>query len=190
MARGGDARGFSQAWQALDEQSRNDFRGRVIQNLGREGKDFSLPKFVKEWESYPDQSKAIMFGAGGPQGIQHFADINNFHRIAKEYGETVAKYGNPSKTGQETIWHKIFTYALKGGGAIAAGFHPGTAIGIAAAGLGLRKFANVLAAPEGARELSRFAQMAEAYNKRPNVALLRTMSRTANSLNNRGQGNP
>jgi len=190
MARGGDARGFSQAWQALDEQSRNDFRGRVIQNLGREGKDFSLPKFVKEWESYPDQTKAVMFGAGGPQGIQHFADLNNFHRIAKEYGETVAKYGNPSKTGQETIYHKIFTYMLKGGGAIAAGFHPGTAMGIAAAGLGLRKFANVLAAPEGARELSRFAQMAEAYNKRPNVALLRTMSRTANSLNNIGQGNP
>jgi hypothetical protein len=187
MARGGDARNFSRAWNAMPEETRNDFRGAFIRNLGRDGDNFSLAKFVSAWDKYPPQSKAVIFGSGGPQGIQHFADLNNFHRIAREYADTVAKYGNPSGTAQVTMWHKIFTGALKAGAGLAAlSFPPGMAIGTAAMGLGLYKFSKVLASPYGARELSRWARMAETYNRRPSVQKLKALSRMSHSLNQQG----
>jgi hypothetical protein len=185
MARGGDAKGLSKALSAMTDETRGNYKGTFIRGLGEKNGSFNLSEFVKNWQAYPRQSKLAIF-MDSPEGMQHLRDIDNFHTIAREYADTVAKYGNPSKTGQETIWHKLFSYALKpAAGIIALKTLPGTAIGAAIGGLGLYKFSKILAAPQGARELTNWARLAEAYNQRPDVRKLRALSDMTRSLQNR-----
>ena len=87
----------------------------MLRNLGGGGEEFSVAKFIKNWENYTPQAKAIVWDR------EHRRTIDNFHTLAKEYGATLSRYGNPSGTAQVSAWHKLMTGGLKTAAATVAG---------------------------------------------------------------------
>lgn len=167
MRTGGDIKNFARTWGTMSEASRNELRGAWLRNMGGGGENFNVSAFVKNWGNYSDQAKAIMLDRSHRQQLQ------DFHTALERYADTIKKYGNPSGTAQVTAWHKLASGALKTGAAIATGgaalLHP---IGVAVAGLGLRKVAKVLAAPQGAAQLNRWSRLAKAYHQAPSTRTL------------------
>jgi hypothetical protein len=178
MAReGGDIKNFARAWGRMSDTSRDEFRGAWLRNMGGGGEDFSVAKFVKNWDSYSDQAKAVLLNREHRQAMQ------DFHTIAKEYSDTLKKYGNPSGTAQVSAWHNLLKGALKTGAGVAAGtaglLHP---FGVALAGLGLRGVARVLATPQGAQRITRWNRLAQAYNRAPSTGKLTALQNVTRLL--------
>lgn len=182
IRQGGDIKEAARVWGKLTPANRNEVRGAWLRGLGGGGEEFSLGKFVSNWEDYQDQAKAFMLDRGQRQ------HLNDFHRVAKEYQDNLKKYGNPSGTAQVTAWHKLMTGALKTGAGVATGtlafYHP---IGIAIAGLGLRKLSKVLALPQGARDISRWSRVAQSYRSAPSAGKLTLLSNLTRTLNAAGE---
>ena len=122
MAReGGDLKGLGQTWRAMPEASRDEFRGAWLRNMGGgSGDDFNVSQYVKNWESYPAQAKAVILGFSGP----HLRSLEDVYTVAKQYADTIKKYGNPSGTAQVSAWHNLAKGALKTGAALAVGTMP------------------------------------------------------------------
>jgi hypothetical protein len=171
------------AWRTMSDVNKAEFRGAWLRNLGGGGEQFDLGKFVKNWSSYSDALKGMVVG-----NEQHLQHLNDFHKQAEEFVDAVSKYGNPSGTGQITMWHKLLTGGLALGGAIVAGNHPAAAIGSAmatlAGGLGLYGVSKLLATPRGAAELVKWNRTAKAYQRAPTAAKLNALSTSTRLLQN------
>jgi hypothetical protein len=178
MRKGGDIKEVARTWGRMTEANRNEVKGNWLRNLGGGGEDFSIGKFVSNWDDYSDQAKTIMLNR---EQRQH---LNDFHEVAKDYQANLAKYGNPSGTAQVTAWHKLLAGAVKTAGAVVTGSmaisHP---IGIALAGLGARKLSKIMALPQGPRDLSRWSRVAQSYRAAPSAGKLTALSNLARSMN-------
>ena len=165
-------------WSQISPANRNEARGVWLRDLGGGGEQFSAAKFIKNWDSYSDRAKAIML-----PNKAHRQQVQNFYILAKQYGENLARYGNPSGTAQVSSWHKLMTGTAKTAMAVGTGaasvFHP---LGMAAAALGGRGIASLLARPESAAQLTRWTRMAQAYNSAPSTAKLVTLQNTTRLL--------
>ena len=182
MRQGGNIKEVARTWGRLSEANRNELRGSWLRNLGGGGEDFSIGKFVSNWNDYSDQAKAIMLNR---EQRQH---LNDFHQVAKDYQTNLAKYGNPSGTAQVTAWHKLLAATAKTAGGVLTGTvalaHP---LGMAAIGLGARKLSSIMARPQGARDLTRWSRVAQSYKSAPSAAKLATLGNLTRSLNAAGE---
>jgi hypothetical protein len=178
IRQGGKIKEAARIWGKLSTTERNEVRGNWLRNLGGGGEDFSVAKFVTNWNDYSDQAKSFMLDR------EHRRNLDNFHTVAKNYQDTLARYGNPSQTAQMTAWHKLIAGGLKAGVGVATGttafFHP---IGMAIAGLGLRKLSRILATPEGARDISRWSRVAQSYKDAPSASKAAALTNLTRSLN-------
>ena len=179
LHKNGDIKNAARTWGRMSAENRDEFRGAWLRNMGGGGEQFSLAKFATNWEKYSDQAKSIMLGR------EHRADVHDFYLAAKKYGDTLQKYGNPSGTAQVSTWHKLVAGAFKTAGGVATGtlalYHP---IFLAAGGLGLHKLSRILATPQGARNVSKFMRVGEAYRNSPSPAKLALFSSLSRSLEN------
>jgi hypothetical protein len=168
LREGGNIKQAARIWGRMTEANRNEVRSNFLRNLGGGGKEFSVAEFVKNWDSYSDQAKTFLL-----PDRAHRNTIKAIHTLAKEYGATLSRYGNPSGTAQVSFWHKLMTGGAKTAAATVAGtvsyFHP---IGMAFAGLGGYGISKLLASPQGARQLTRWAGMTKAYNSAPSATKL------------------
>jgi hypothetical protein len=182
MRRGGDIKTFAKTWGRMTDANRDELRGAWLRNMGGGGEHFSVDKFVKNWDDYSPQAKAVMLDR------EHRQSMQDFYTLAKQYGDNLKKYGNPSGTAQVSAWHNLLKGTLKTGLAVAAGTasvaHP---IGVAIAGLGLRGISKVLATPQGARQLSRWGRIAQAYDRAPSATKLIALQSTTRLLENSSQ---
>ena len=182
MRQGGNIKEVARAWGRMTETNRNEVRGNWLRNLGGGGDDFSIGKFVSNWNDYSNQAKAIMLDR---EQRQH---LNDFHQVAKDYQANLAKYGNPSGTAQVTAWHKLLAATAKTAGGVFTGTvalsHP---LGLAVAGLGARKLSTLMASPRGARDISRWSRVAQSYRKAPSASKLAALSTLSRSLNAAGE---
>jgi uncharacterized protein with PIN domain len=179
MRAGGDIKTFARAWGRMSDANRDEFRGAWLRNMGGGGEQFSVAKFIKNWEDYSPQAKAVMLGR------EHRQSVQDFYTLAKQYGDTLAKYGNPSGTAQVSAWHNL----LKGAGKTAAAVFVGGAslahpIGVAIAGLGLRGVSKLLATPRGAQQITRWGRIAQSYKSAPSAAKLVALQNTTRLLAN------
>jgi hypothetical protein len=176
----GDIKTAARTWGKMTDANRDEFRGAWLRQLGGGGENFSLAKFVTNWDRYSDQAKAILLRDRG-----HRQNLQDFYTIAKQYKDAVEKYGNPSGTAQVTAWHRLAEGATKGVGALLVGHFAGVTplAGMMVAGLGLRRVAGLLATPQGAAQVGRWNRLAKAYQATPDVRTLNMLQATTRSLN-------
>ena len=176
----GDIKKAVRTWGQMSDANRNEFRGAWLRQLGGGGENFSLAKFVTNWDKYSDQAKVVLL-----RDRAHRQNVQDFYTIAKQYKESVEKYGNPSGTAQVTFWHRLAEGAVKGVGALAVGHFVGAGAlaGTLAAGLGLRGVAKLLATPQGAAQIGKWTRLAKAYQAIPNASTLNALQAATRSLN-------
>lgn len=179
LREGGDIKNAARTWGRLSDANRNDVRAALLRNMGGGGEHFNVAEFVKNWESYTPQAKAILLDRDHRQNLQ------DFYTVAKQYKDTIAKYGNPSGTAQVSAWHKLGAGTFKGAVALAAGHTIGLVPSIVtiATGLGARKLSRILATPEGAQQVARWSRLAQAYERVPSARTLALLSGATHNLN-------
>jgi hypothetical protein len=177
MMRGTGIKDFARAWGRMSPADRASFKGHWVRNLGGDGENFNLGTFVKNWETYSDQSKVVMLGR------EHRQNLDDIYTAAKRYSDNIAKYGNPSGTAQVRAWHDLAKDAAKAAGTLATGAFTIGPIQTVVAGVGLRKLAKILATPEGAANVSRWNRLANAYTRSPNSRTLHLLGRATRSIN-------
>lgn len=174
LRQGGDIKEAARVWGKLTPANRDEVTAAWLRGMGG-GEEFSVGKFVSNWKDYQDQAKAIMLNR---EQRQH---LNDFHRVAEEYQDTLKKYGNPSGTAQVSGWHKLMAaVGTAGSGLLAGSVWPPIALAIG--GLGGRKMATILARPQGARDLSRWSRLAQSYKSAPTASKLTALSNLTRSL--------
>jgi hypothetical protein len=176
----GDIKTAARAWGKMSDANRDEFRGAWLRQLGGGGDNFSLAKFVTNWDKYSDQAKSILLRDRG-----HRQNLQDFYTIAKQYKSAVEKYGNPSGTAQVTAWHRLAEGVVKGAGALLVGQLAGVTplAGMMVAGLGLRRVAGLLATPQGAAQVGRWNRLAKAYQASPDAKTLNMLQAITRSLN-------
>jgi hypothetical protein len=180
----GDIKQAARTWGAMSEANRDEFRGAWLRQLGGGGENFSLSKFVTNWDNYSDQAKAILL-----RDRAHRQNLQDFYTIAKQYKTAVERYGNPSGTAQVTAWQRLGEGGLKAAGqaigALVIGKIAGTAAlaGMLTAGLGLRGLAKFLSTPQGAAQIGRWTRLGRAYQAAPGARTLNALQVATRSLN-------
>jgi hypothetical protein len=167
-----DPKNFARTWGRMTDANRKEFTASWLRRMGGEGEAFNPTEFVKNWESYSDQAKAVMLDRG------HRQTMNDIATNLREYGDNIKKYGNPSGTAQATMYQKILfggpkaAATLVGAGALHA---LGGPVGVLLGGLGARKFSLYMASPERAQQIARWTRLAKAYQKAPSPGALNVL---------------
>jgi hypothetical protein len=173
----GDTARLAQVMRLLPEDLKGNVLNHFIRRIGNgpDGK-FSAKKFADQWENLPAQRKALLTG----NSSEHAKSLDNLVAISRQYDQVFKRFGNPSGSGH------ILTFA-KSLATMTAAMAAGTLLGpVATLGgwLGIAGYSKLLATPQGAASMARFASQMQKFQDTPSLGNAAATRLAARNLRN------
>jgi hypothetical protein len=181
--KGGDVRLLAQLKAKMPPREFEQIGGMVLNELGAnpsrvEGKDFSLGKFVTEWNKLGDPAKRILFDP------QHLQNLNDIMQMGGHIKGALAQ-ANKSHTGGVFVLFELINAAVESSIALGAGaVTPGQFVGAAGVALAPIALAGYLAIPKNAASMAKFSRAWQTFVVNPSPARIGVLTAAARNMAN------